>query len=261
MRKKFLILLSLCLLGLLCSFIYSLFDEDLDEIRKTITFPSRDGVKITADTYIKYMPNSTPLIVLFHQEDWSRGEYAETAYTFVKNGFNCMAVDLRSGNHVNGVENQTMLQAKKAGKGTRYLDALRDVEAALSYSRVTFRNTKIIALGSSYSASLVLKVAGENPELLDGVMAFSPGEYFVEEGKPVTWIQDSARKIQLPVFITSARNEKFQWINIFQAINSQSKMSYLPIAQGYHGSRSLWSKHKDNEVHWKMMQTFIKSYF
>jgi len=231
------------------------------ELKKTITFPSKDGVQITADTYIKHKNLKTPLIVLFHQAMWSRGEYLEIAPKLNDFGFNCLAVDLRSGVGVNGIANETATVAEQAGKGTRYVDALPDVEAALMYARKKYGQGKVIAWGSSYSASLVLKVAGDNPDLSDGVLSFAPGEYFVALGKPATWIQDTAKKIQSPVFITSAKDEKDLWSAIFAAVSSKEKVSYIPATQGNHGSRALWKQYQDSEGYWKEVKNFLDKNF
>jgi len=231
------------------------------EIKEKITFPSKDGLQITADTYIKHKNPQTPLIVLFHQAWWSRGEYIEIAPRLNEFGFNCLAVDLRSGSAVNGITNETAEKAEQAGKSTTYLDALPDIKSALIYARQNFGKGKVIAWGSSYSAALVLKVAGDNPELTDGVLSFAPGEYFASYGKPATWIQDAVKKIQCPVFITSAKAEKDGWSAIFSAISSKKKVSYIPTTKGNHGSRALWKQYQDSEGYWKAVEDFLDKYF
>ena len=229
--------------------------------KETIVFKSLDGIHITADVYLKYKDKKTPYIVLFHQAHWSRGEYLEIAPKLNQLGFNCMAVDLRSGKEVNRVANETMSHAKEMGKKTTYIDAMQDIEATLTYARNHYAQGKVIAWGSSYSAALVLKVAGDKPELVDGVLAFAPGEYFKRSGKPVDWIQNSARKIQIPAFITSARKEKKAWSDIFNVIPSESKASYLPATKGNHGSRALWGRFKDSEGYWKAVTNFLTKNF
>ncbi len=183
------------LLGL---FIYIL-SSPIYAARDTVTFLSGDGIKITADTYIAHENKNTPLLVLFHQAGWSRGEYLEIAPKLNALGFNCIAIDQRSGKSVNGIENETALSAKQAGKNIRYVDALPDIEAALRYAKSQYNESKIIAWGSSYSAALVLHIAGTLSELVDGVLAFSPGEYFPKQGKSKSWIQDAAANISAPV--------------------------------------------------------------
>ncbi len=243
------------------SLIYMFFNTVTAVDGKTITFLSEDGLKITADTYIAHDLTSVPLIIMFHQAHWSRGEYLETAPRFNELGYNCVAVDLRSGDEVLGIKNQTAENAQERGKSTRYIDALQDVKAALSYARRKYNASRIIAMGSSYSAGLVLKIAGDYPHLVDGIIAFSPGEYFVNDGQPHDWVERSAKKIKTPVFIASARKERNRWISIYKSINTASKISYIPVSKGKHGSRALWKRYPDSEGYWRVMETFLKSFF
>ena len=227
----------------------------------SITFPSMDGLEITADTYIAHEEKSTPLIVLFHQTGWSRGEYLEIAPKLNKLGFNCIAIDQRSGDSVNGIDNETVLRALQAGKQTRYIDTLPDIEASLRYAKSQYNDSKIIAWGSSYSAALVLQLAGSQPKLVDGVLSFAPGEYFAKQGKSKFWIKDSAIHINIPVFISSARNEKNSWTAIYEVIKSDQKSSFLPKSKGNHGSRALWDQFEDSDQYWKAVNEFLKNNF
>lgn len=226
----------------------------------TVTFSSADDVLITADTYIAYASEKTPLIVLFHQAGSSRGEYNEIAPGLNKLGFNCIAVDLRSGDYSRGKENETAMRASNAGLATSYTDALPDIIAALEYANDRYSNSKVIAWGSSYSASLVLKVAGDHPELVDGVLAFSPGEYFSHLGKSKTWIRDSARKISVPTFITSSRNEAGDWSLIYDAIDAANRQSFVPDSVGRHGSKALWKKYADSAAYWDAVTEFLVNF-
>lgn len=220
--------------------------------QETITITAGDGLEITADLYKKYHA-SAPFIILFHQAGWSRGEYLEIAPKLNKLGYNCLAVDQRSGGKVNGVENQTASRAKKAGKGTGYADAFKDVEAAVKYVKESFKSEKIIIWGSSYSSSLVLKYAGDYPNEVNAVLAFAPGEYFGSKD----WIQSSAKKIVAPSFITSAKSEKRNWWAIHEAITPKTKSYYLPSSAGNHGSRALWDKFSDSDGYWKAVKEFL----
>ncbi len=246
------ILLSSCLLIL---FVFSSV-----QAKETITFPSKDGLQITADTYIGETEKNLPLIVLFHQAGWSRGEYLEIAPKLNTLGFNAIAVDLRSGKAVNGVTNQTAKNARKAGKQTRYIDALPDMESALLYARkLVGKDAKIIAWGSSYSSALVLQLVGEKPELADTVLSFSPGEYFKKSGKPKDWVSRSAKSLNIPVFITSAKSEKGRWLAIFKSIKSKKKVGFVPKTKGNHGSRALWDKFSDSKEYWLAVMQFLNN--
>ena len=237
---KYLLTISLILIGLSIS------------AQETITLTAGDGLEITADTYIKH-PKDAPFIILFHQAGCSRGEYLEIAPKLNELGYNCLAIDQRSGNKVNDVENLTSKKAKEAKKDTKFVDAFQDIEAAVNYVQQTFPTTKIIIWGSSYSSSLVLKYAGDNPDNIQGVLAFSPGEYF----KSKDFIQSSAATIKCPSFITSAKGEKGRWWEIHQAIPTKTKAFYLPSTAGNHGSRALWEKFSDNEGYWEAVKDFL----
>ena len=227
----------------------------------TISITSKDGLVVVADTYIINLDANTPMIVLFHQAGWSRGEYIDIAPKLNALGFNCLAVDLRSGNKVNGVVNLTAKSAREEKLQTRYIDALPDILSALEFVNSNFPKNQIIAWGSSYSAALILHVAGEHNDLVDGVLAFAPGEYFAKQGKSKTWIKESASRIKVPVFITSARNEKANWSAIYNAISSEDKTTFIPDSKGNHGSRALWEEFDDHEAYWNAVTDFLKQHF
>jgi alpha-beta hydrolase superfamily lysophospholipase len=221
-----------------------------------ITFPGSDGVTITADWY-KTHADSATCILLFHQAGASRGEYREIAPKLNQMGFNCLAVDLRSGNSARGVRNETFQSARNNMKTTTFLDAYSDMEAAVAYARKNLAEGSLLIWGSSYSASLVLKYAGENPNGIDGVLAFSPGEYFRSLGKEPDFISQSAASIISPVWITSARSETGQWKKIFESIPSGKKYSFVPETSGNHGSRALWEQFSDHHAYWDSVREFL----
>ncbi len=227
----------------------------------SIRFKSADGLLINADRYTPHTADNTPLIILFHQAGASRGEYNEIAPRLNQLGFNCIAVDLRSGEYSRGKNNETAIRASQKNLSTSYADALPDIIAALKYARKHNQHSKIIAWGSSYSAALVLKVAGDLPQLVDGVIAFSPGEYFHHLGKSKTWIRDSAKNIRAPTFITSSKNEAADWAPLFDVIDSKNKQGFIPETAGKHGSKALWEKQADSKVYWEAVTAFLNKHF
>ncbi len=238
----------------------SLLSSSMAQNPETIHFASADMLELTADLYIINPDKSTSFIVLFHQAAWSRGEYLETAPRLNKMGFNVMAVDLRSGGAVNGIENQSHKKAKEAKLLTTYAHAYPDIGAAVEYARAHYADAKLIILGSSYSSALVLRYAGDNPEAVDGVISFSPGEYFASYGKSDHWILDAVANITVPVFISSAKNESSNWQFFYDLIKSE-KVSFLPKTSGNHGSRALWSQFDDSEAYWQALSGFLDEYF
>jgi predicted esterase len=237
---------------LLLPFIFSFKKGSTDS--KTITLTSSDGIKITGDLY-SIADEDAPYILLFHQAGYSRGEYLEIAPKLNELGFNCLAIDQRSGKEVNGVINETHLEAKKANKGTSYVDALPDLEAAYNYAKNELKAKKIIIWGSSYSSSLVIYLGSKYGSDLSGILSFSPGEYFKLNDKKM---EDYAAEVQAPIFITSAKNEKNDWQGIFDQIISE-KSFYLPETKGKHGSKALWEKNEGHEAYWGAVEGFLKS--
>lgn len=198
--------------------------------------------------------------MLFHQAGWSRGEYREIAPHLVAMGFNCLAVDQRSGDAVNGVVNQTAERARESGRGTGMSEAARDMEAALRYARARLARGPLLAWGSSYSAALVLWMAGRHPGIVDGVLAFSPGEYLAGSAGASS-VLAAARWITVPVFITSARSEREDWRAIYDAIPSPRKRAYLPESEGRHGSSALWKSTPGHEGYWQAIRGFLNLQF
>ena len=255
--RKTCLSLIICFL-VLTGFLQQTSAKEPKQQYKTVTFASEDGLKITADLYLDYKDSKTPLIILCHQAGWSRGEYREIAPKLNKLGFNCIAIDQRSGGGVNGVENETVKRATKAKKKTTFVDAEQDILAAIKYARKNHAKGKVILWGSSYSAALVLHIAGENPESVDAVLSFSPGEYFARFGKKKDWITTAAKEIEVPVFITSAKKEAKVWRSIFEVIPVKQKAAFVPKTDGNHGSRALWKKFKDSKSYWKAVEQFLQ---
>lgn len=224
--------------------------------QKKITFKATDGLEITADLYVTNSEDA-PFIILFHQARWSRGEYLEIAPKLNALGFNCMAIDQRSGEEVNEVINETHQRAVKKGLGTDYIDALVDMNSAIDYVKKNYAKAdKLIIWGSSYSSALVLHIASVRKDI-DGALSFAPGEYFEDAGKPKDWLKSGAKNISVPTFITSAKLEKKNWWDIAAEIPEHNRAYFLPTKLGKHGSRALWSKFKDSEEYWKAVKEFL----
>jgi len=226
--------------------------------QEIITFKASDDLVITADLYVSN-PSDSPFIILFHQARWSRGEYLEIAPKLNKLGFNCLAVDQRSGDEVNNIINETHQLAEKQKLGTTYIDAEVDINSAIDFIKKEYPKTKkLIIWGSSYSSALVIKVAGDRNDI-DAVLSFAPGEYFDDLGKPADYVTQSAKNIVVPVFITSAKEEKPNWWNIYNVIPSIGKAYFLPETTGQHGSRALWEKFPEHNEYWKAVVEFLKT--
>jgi pimeloyl-ACP methyl ester carboxylesterase len=216
---------------------------------KTIEFASEDGLMITADHY--HIKKTAPVIILCHQAGWSRGEYQEIAPKLNALGFNCIALDQRSGGAVNGVTNETAKRAAEAGKPTTYNDAKQDINAGIAKAKELY-STKVTLWGSSYSSALALIVATENDDV-EQVLSFSPGEYLgtVKVGESITTLNK-------PAFLTSSNSEQGQTKLIFDEIISTEKTHFIPTGAGEHGSRALWEEKADYAEYWVAVKAFLK---
>jgi hypothetical protein len=238
---------KICIFELLFNIFFALSIQ----AQRTITFPTRDGLNVTADFY--EAGKDAPCMLLFHQANYSRGEYKETAQRFVKLGFNCLAVDLRNGNEINFVHNQTALLAKTKNIPSSYLNALTDIEAAIEYVR---KGTKadIILVGSSYSASLSLLEAKDNKNVT-AVIAFSPGEYFETEN----YIRNHIAGLSKPVFATSTFDESPFMIELLSKVDKKKVTTFRPSKNnGKHGSSSLWKTTPGSEELWLSLMMFVE---
>lgn len=227
--------------------------NEKDAEYKTQLLQTSDGLTITAEVY-EAQPNA-PVILLFHQARFSRGEYRSIAPRLKALGFTCISIDQRSGDEVNGVKNKTFVEATEKGLGTQYVDAFPDLELLLKYARKTYPDQKVLVWGSSYSASLALVLASEYPADVSAVLAFSPGAYFEFKGKSIA---AHAESLECPVFMTSSRDEVPDRMEIFNAIPHEDKSYFVPELEGYHGSKALWPEHEGNEYYWGAVEAFLE---
>lgn len=221
--------------------------------QQTITFPSSDGLSVTASLYVQ--DKSFPFIILFHQANYSRGEYIETAPRLMKLGYNCLAVDLRSGKEVNFIQNETATRAREKILSTNYLDAEKDMLAAIEFLKQSNKKGKFILFGSSYSASLALKIAKNNPSV-SAVVAFSPGEYF----QPQLSIKKQIAGLDKPLFIACTSNEYPFVKELFSDVSDNLITWWTPSkGAGTHGSSALWQSNAGNGECWLSLLIFFKN--
>ena len=216
---------------------------------ETITFPSKDGLLVTADVY---KVNDKPVsILLCHQAGYSRGEYKDTAIRLNELGYSVMAIDQRSGKGAKNIVNETAKRAADKNLPTNYVDARQDIEAAIDYIYESNSNQPILVVGSSYSASLALLVGLDNDKV-KAVAAFSPGEYFQEHN-----IQEEIKGYDKPVFVTSSKQETERLVTLVSLINAKHLVHYKPTSKGIHGSRALWNKTEGSEGYWTSFKSFL----
>jgi alpha-beta hydrolase superfamily lysophospholipase len=215
-----------------------------------VNFMAEDGLTVHGHYYRADAPKA--LILLFHQANSSKGEYASIAPMLVEEGYSALAIDQRSGGAMFGT-NQTAAGMQTA---VTHGDALHDLEAALSWSRKI--QLPVIVRGSSYSSALVFQLAAKRPKEVAAILAFSPGEY-LGPGNPVA---TAAAKVTVPVFVTVASDPKelAGAKPIFDAVAASGKKLYVPTT-GIHGSLTLIADRnaKGAAANWMFVDAFLAS--
>jgi dienelactone hydrolase len=220
--------------------------------QEKVSFTAEDGLKVTADLYLDdYLK---PFILLFHQAESSRGEYADIAPKLQKLGYNCLSVDLRSGEKSNYVKNETAERAQRQNVKSNFIDAQQDIEGAIDYV-LKFNNKPVILFGSSYSASLALLTAASNNRV-SSVIAFSPGEYF----RPEIIVKEEISELKLPLFIAASEIEYRYVKELTAGIISEHKMLFKPNhTKGAHGAKALWDITEGSSEYWLMLSQFFRT--
>lgn len=228
--------------------------------QQAVRFKATDGVTIYANYYTA-KASSQPMILLFHQAHANRYEYSTIAPRLVKLGFSCLATDQRFGGTMFGHDNETDAHMSKAAAESRNVEGYgADLEAALAWAHAKDPRRKVILWGSSYSASLVFVIAARHPNEVEGILAFSPGEYF--QGHP-TLIEDAAKEVHVPVFITSENSADAvaNATKIFDAAASHNKVHYS-AKYAVHGSSTLLAERnpKSAAVTWEVVTKFLTQF-
>ncbi|MFT5423440.1 MAG: dienelactone hydrolase [Phycisphaerales bacterium] len=171
-----------------------------------VSYPSTDETTIYADLYLPVTDTTTPkaLILAFHMAGSdARGEYSPyTAPRLAENGFAVLTPDTRLGGERMGT-NRTVAALKDAGVPElgSFCDAYPDLVATLDFAEAWLAEhyptatgeeaIPIVALGSSYTATLVLRLAAEEGGRLAGVLSFSPAAGNPMEGcQPEAFYED-----------------------------------------------------------------------
>ena len=218
---------------------------------ETVKLSSEDGLQLTAEEYLTEKEN--PYILLFHEQESSRGEFNTIAKKLCKMDYNCLAVDLRNGGNGNAVSNESYKRCRDGGFSMETGDVEKDILAAIKYAK-NKSDQPVILFGSGVNASLSLKLAKEN-EHVRAVIALSPGEYF----QPQISIQDTITGIRKPVFVSSSLNELPYVQTLVSGINEDYLTLFEPkLGEGARGSASLTNKTENHSEYWLALLLFFK---
>ena len=198
-----------------------------------VTLTAADGVRVHGE-YWPAAQKAAPLVLAFHQAGASHAEYVPIAARLNREGFSVLAIDQRSGDGMFGAQNRT---AMALGHETSFDSALPDLEAALAWGRAHADGAPLLAWGSSYSAALVFLLAAKHPGELQGVLAFSPGEYLARKDA----VKTAARALRVPVFVDQASDPEELAASkaILAVVPGPDKQLFVPRVAGVHGSSTL----------------------
>ena len=219
---------------------------------KKVVFKSKDGLLISGNLY--EVDKDKPVILLCHQARYNKFEYADIAPKLNELGYNCLAIDQRSGGTFAEQPNETFERATKKGiKDITFLDAEQDIIAAVDYLHTKY-NKKVTLWGSSYSSGLALYVSAKNDHV-NASISFSPGDYFNKKEKSLAETISSLKK---PFFITSSQTEAPSETLLLKGIKlSESKIQFIPKNTGFHGSKALWTNQEGAEEYWAAVKNFL----
>lgn len=259
MKKSILLLISLVTIFSACQKSNETDTNSKDLLVKEISFITPDSIKIYGDLY--EVNKTNPVILLFHQAGSNaRAEYGPIIPKLVDKGFNILAIDQRMGGQYYGDYNRTLTNISDHifGNPYSYCDAYNNLESALKFIiQSEFTGNKIV-WGSSYSASLVIKLAHQNQDKIDGVLAFSPASGgSMKDCLPDPYFET----LKVPLLLLRPPNEmksdnaKAQ----FELAKANGHQTYA-AKHGVHGSSMLVEERVENDVNetWKVVTSFLE---
>ena len=149
-------------------------EEQTDQVR-TVTFNTKDGVKVFGDYYHQTKP--APLVILLHMYGRNRSTWDYFAPLLYKQGFAVLALDMRGhGESVEQNGKRIRLNYQKKGEPNIFLDTWRDVEAALEFMKQypTCKTDALLIVGASIGCSVALHAGTKLPQI-KGAVLMSPG--------------------------------------------------------------------------------------
>jgi len=221
-------------------------------IRKSeVSFDASDGLTVTANLF--HSKKSNPYIILFHQELSSKGEFDSIASRFIKMNYNCLAVDLRSGDNLGFAKNETAARAKEGSYPLGLLDAAKDMEAAIDFL-FEFSGKKVSLFGSASSASLAA-IVGRDNEHVKAVVAFSPGEYFAPESE----LKNILANYPKPLFVAGTAAE-FVYLSEIEGFPGHDRILFKPTrGEGLRGTSALLKENPSRDEYWLSLLLFFRS--
>ncbi len=224
------------------------FFNTITKAQTSVQFRASDSLLVTADLYMEHP--SYPYILLFHQQQSSRGEFRSIAPKLNKLHYNCLAVDLRVGEDAKFIKNETAQRAKSA----QMVDAQKDIIGAINYIKHRAENKKMVLFGSGFSSALCLR-AGEKYKSIEAVVVFSPGNFFENQFT----ISEIVKNYKKPIFIACSKDEASYTNGLFSVLNDKYKYFFVPQSgDGDYGAKALWNDSDSFNAYWLNLLQFLR---
>lgn len=219
-----------------------------------VSFYTKDSLKIYGDLF--EISKTAPTILLFHQGGAnSRGEYQTIIPILKEEGFNVLTIDQRRGGQRFGNYNRTVADITR--NTYSYCDAYPDLEAALEFVTTSNFTGKKIVWGSSYSATLGIKLASENSDIINGVLAFSPASGDPMEGcRPEEYLETLKTPLLL---LRPSREAEIESVKTQLELAKQYNHETYVAKNGVHGSSILVEDRVGNTIdeNWAVVKAFL----
>lgn len=200
---------------------------------KTVSFQTKDGVKIVADFYLSQFKNGEGLkksVILLHILPGNRHDFDEFAELLWKQGYNILNIDERG-------HGESEAWAGEMGSWQEFTPAdydkmIYDVEAAVEWLTVRIPNTELALIGGSIGANLsLLYGAKTSPKI---IVALSPGLNYKGIKTEI-----ASRNFRKNLLIISSRDDGYSFESsqrLFD-ISAAVKKEFIHYEDAGHGTR------------------------
>lgn len=199
---------------------------------RAVEFLAPDGYRISATYYPPQKEGKHPVVILVHQFNSTRADFADFIPDLLKQDFAVLAYDIRG-------------MGQSRGGATQINDFPKDVRGAVDYLKSTsgVESDKVAVLGASVGANVAFVASGSIPEVKAAV-SLSPSNTTSRGG--VLLGQDIPNFSPHNILIASDENEKTDADFIFSLSREIKRQRVYPGAG--HGRSILGNKQAREDI-------------
>ncbi|WP_394748484.1 alpha/beta hydrolase [Spongiimicrobium salis] len=217
-----------------------------------IEFTTADNRVVVGNLY--HIGADRPAILLCHQAEYNKYEYADIAPKLNEMGFNALAVDLSGGGTFAAHHNETVAKGTDLGNAIEnrrliFERVKQEMSTAFDYLDKRY-NQNVIIWGSSFSANYAIAITAR----LDNAKAAIS---FSGLAKGLTSVLSTFEK---PLFMTSSKEEVPRVTALMEGIPTKENIvHFIPESKGGHGSSVLWNGQPYQEEYWTALKAFLNT--